>query len=412
MNNIRLTSLLLLLSLLIIPLSSCDRKEPRTDLDTSFESNPMFDGWTPVAQHQFMETNSWTPPDKKENTPGYITSKKGRWHSPTLKVDPFQYYRLVLETRTPERAFWAVKFYNNRAEIDSADVYSDIFASESWRKDEFVFMAEKESAGVNLFVKKKGKEKPPVDVSRVKIEPISDKNVLNWADTLYEELPELNYEPPAERHSKIQSTIQKLKNGKQVDIVMLGDSIANDMSNGTPDILLERAYPKADVRWISSVASGKGAWYYKKKNRVQEYVIRHDPDLLIIGGVSHRADTDSIQTVIEQVRAKIDPDILVIPGVITPLAESEGWIKGLARKSDMTREEARKALETFPERLKEKAKELDVEFANVRNAWDQYIEASEKPREWFMRDGIHGNVRGKQIAARILIRYLSPPENN
>jgi len=417
MNTVRalLVSICVLVLFAVPPISAQD------SFSTSFESNPLFEGWFPTAGFQGNETNTWTPPG--ENSDGYITINNGRWHAPTLQVEPFHYYRLTFTSRTVKDAFWAVFYYDNRARAYTADQYSEVYRrfktieregkekpekKPLWRSHEFVFMAEHNSVGATLYFQTKSDK--PLDLNSVSVEPISDQQVLEWADALYSRLPELKYEPPSERHDHLQETIEKLENGEEVTIVMLGDSVANDLSNGTPNILLQRAYPDADVRWITSVVGGKGPWYYRRsKKRIQKKVIQHDPDLLILGGVSHFAHVPSFRDVIEQVRSEIDPDIMVTPGVITPI---EGLADGLKRDPVLTKEQAMKRMKTFPDRLRKLAEDLNVEYANLRTAWEQYVKNNGKKRSFFMRDGVHGNTRGKQIAARILIRYLSPVNGN
>ncbi len=385
-------------------------------IDTDFSSNPTFEGWSTVAEHQFKEGNTWTPPGN--DRPGHITVKEGRWHSPSFRVRPFHYYRITLETRMNVEAtenrtkrselnggYWAVFFYDRQVKQHPANHYSKIYPSTDWRKQQFVFMAEEGSTGAHLLFRPKSDI--PLSIRRVTVEAISEKKALAWSESVYASLPQLQYRPPENRHKHLGETIRKLRNGEDVKIVTLGDSIANDLTNGSTSVLLERAYPGSDVTWITSVGSGKGAWYFRRKNRVQEYVIRHDPDLLIVGGISHWGQVDTFRDVIHQVREKIDPDILLLNGVI---ATEEGKIGTLSRIPYLNRQEARELYNSFPERMRSLAGEEQVEFMNIRQAWEDYIDRVDRPRSWFMRDSVHGNTRGKQIAGRILIRYLSPVE--
>ena len=48
-----------------------------------------------------------------------------------------------------------------------------------------------------------------------------------------------------------------------------------------------------------------GCWWYKLENRVQDYVIKYKPDLLMIGGISQSDDVESIREVIHQVHAAL-----------------------------------------------------------------------------------------------------------
>jgi hypothetical protein len=51
-----------------------------------------------------------------------------------------------------------------------------------------------------------------------------------------------------------------------------------------------------------------------------------------------------------------------------------------------------------------------VEFLDMRSEWNEYVLRSPRPIEWFLRDPIHGNSRGKQVVGRILFRYFEPQE--
>lgn len=383
-------------------------------IDTDFSSNPLLEGWSTVAGHQFQEKNTWTPPG--DGSTGYITVNEGRWHSPSFSVKPFHYYRMTIETRlnveaTEEKekksdlkgGYWAFFCYDRQINQHPANLYSLIYPSTDWQKQQFVFMAEKATTAGHLLFRQK--TDVPLSIRNVKVEPVSEKEALAWSDSVYDNLPGLQYQPPENRHGQLGNTIRKLKNGEEVTVVTLGNSVANDLANGSPALLLERAYPGSDVRWITSVGSGKGAWYFRRKNRVEEYVLRHNPDLLIMGGVSHRGQAKPFGDVIEQVRNEMDVDVLLLNGIINPPARIVGQISKIPY---LNKNEARSVYNSFPERLQELADRKKVEFMNIRQAWEQYIDRVDRPRDWFMRDVVHGNTRGKQIAGRILIRYLSP----
>ena len=62
-------------------------------------------------------------------------------------------------------------------------------------------------------------------------------------------------------------------------------------------------------------------------------------------------------------------------------------------------------MEQFSARMRRMCREERVEFFDIRNAWEDYMLRSYKPYDFFARDSIHGNSRGKQVVARILARY-------
>src|SRR4030043_472514 len=95
---------------------------------------------------------------------------------------------------------------------------------------------------------------------------------------------------------------------------MLGDSIVNDPSRSCWNLLIERRYPKCKIEKITSVRGPTGCWGYKEPGRVQKFVLDHEPALVMIGGISHRDDIESIGEVIRQIRAASDADILLMTG--------------------------------------------------------------------------------------------------
>jgi hypothetical protein len=56
-------------------------------------------------------------------------------------------------------------------------------------------------------------------------------------------------------------------------------------------------------------------------------------------------------------------------------------------------------------------REEQVEFFDIRRAWDDYMLRSQVPFDFISRDPIHANSRGKQILARLLTRYFEPKDD-
>jgi len=159
---------------------------------------------------------------------------------------------------------------------------------------------------------------------------------------------------------------------------------------------------------ITSVRGGTGCQYYQDENRVEDYVLRYRPDLLIIAGISHGYDVEAVRRVIRQVKARSDCEILVLTGAITPRQLPEqGHLHGSARKSlgEKLDDVAR-----FAHRIGRMANEEKVDFFDIRAAWDRYMVHSCQTHEWFLRDPIHANSRGKQVVGRLLAEYFMPEE--
>jgi hypothetical protein len=219
-------------------------------------------------------------------------------------------------------------------------------------------------------------------------------------DAIYRQMEPLKYIPPADRWQWIPQTMAKLRNGPALRIVMLGDSIVSDTASSQFELLLERLYPKCKITKIRSVRGSTGCWWYKDEGRVNDWVLKHEPDLLMIGGISQRDDVDSIREVIRQVRAaRPQVEVLVMTpvfGSYDPRADKD-WAFELDANGP-----------SYRSRLKRMAAQEQVEFVNMTGPWGTYLREADKARGWFMRDPVHANERGQQILGRILERYFAP----
>lgn len=219
-------------------------------------------------------------------------------------------------------------------------------------------------------------------------------------DALYGQMAPVKYTPPTDRWQLIPKTMARLRQGPKLRIVMLGDSIVSDTASSQYELLLERMYPQCKVEKIRSVRGSTGCWWYKDEGRVNEWVLKHEPDLLMIGGISQRDDVESIRAVIHQVRAaRPQIEVLVMTpvfGTYDPRSDAK-WAYDLPATDP-----------SYRGRLRQMAAEEKVEFVNMTGPWGQYLRESDKARGWFMRDPVHANERGFQILGRILERYFRP----
>ena len=230
-------------------------------------------------------------------------------------------------------------------------------------------------------------------------DPLEGLAPLARIDATYAAMDPLDYAPPPERWRNLDRTMQRLREGGPLRIVMLGDSIIGDTSSSQFELLLGRKYPKCKIEKITSVRGSTGCWWYKLDNRVEQYVLRHKPDLLMIGGISQREDTDSIREVIRQVRAKQSPEILLMTPAFgaTQDPHIKNWTFEI--KSDPS---------DYRARLKRIAAEEKCGFIDMTGPWWRYVQDSGKTYGWFQRDQVHANQRGFQILGRILEKFFSP----
>jgi hypothetical protein len=230
----------------------------------------------------------------------------------------------------------------------------------------------------------------------------SPKSILEKIDETYAGIPPVKYEPAADRWTYLPKTIERLRQGPELRVVMLGDSIVNDTSRSAWEKLVERAYPKCRIAKVTSVRGSTGCWWYKEEGRVKEWVLQHKPDLLMIGGISNRDDVESIRAVIRQVRAADSPpEILVMTGCFgsTNPRDDKQWTFQVDPNG-----------KDYRARLLRMAADEKVEFLDMMGPWGKYVRQSGQELEWFKRDPVHANSRGEAILGRILLQYFSPKE--
>lgn len=229
--------------------------------------------------------------------------------------------------------------------------------------------------------------------------PFAATNRMEQCDALYASMDKLAYTPPPApgRWCNLDQTLKRLREGGTLKIVMLGDSIIGDTSSSSYELLLQRLYPKCTIIKQTSVRGSTGCWWYRNDNQVEPYVLKHNPDLLMIGGISQRDDIDSIREVIHQVRAKQSPEILLMTPAFgaTPDKHIKEWTFDPAPG-------------TYRDRLRQLAEEERCGFIDMTGPWWRYVQESGKCYGWFQRDRVHANDRGFQILGRIIETFFKP----
>ncbi len=230
-------------------------------------------------------------------------------------------------------------------------------------------------------------------------DPFARPDPLARIDAIYAAMDPLHYAPPPDRWRNLDRTMQRLREGSTLKIVMLGDSIMGDTASSKYELLLQRQYPKCKIEKITSLRGSTGCWWYKQENRVEEYVLKHQPNLLMIGGISQREDVDSIREVIHQVRAKQSPEILLLTPAFGAISDKhiKEWTFDI--KPDGA---------DYRARLRRLADEEKCGFVDMTGPWWRYVQESGKDYGWFMRDRVHANDRGFQILGRILEKFFAP----
>jgi len=121
-----------------------------------------------------------------------------------------------------------------------------------------------------------------------------NQRTLAQIEAVYSQMPAVAYKPPVGRWKNLGRTRKLLTKADSLNVVMLGDSIVNDTSRSCWNLLLEKRYPKCKINKITCVRGSTGCWWYKEAGRVKKYVLDHKPDMVIIGGISHRGDVEEV----------------------------------------------------------------------------------------------------------------------
>ncbi len=60
----------------------------------------------------------------------------------------------------------------------------------------------------------------------------------------------------------------------------------------------------------------------------------------------------------------------------------------------------------YIQKLAALAAELGCGFYDMETLWKQYIGSSEQPYEYFLRDPVHANDRGRAVLARLMESFF------
>jgi lysophospholipase L1-like esterase len=368
---------------------------------TDFESDPLKSGWWRGAYPGGATHGQWTDVSSVGGQ-HCIVVRDGWWASPRFEVEPLAYYRLEFSAMVEGKGYWFVIFYDQAGEPLDADHYSSIYPSEDWQPQECCFRARVNAKTADV------RFRPihdPLYVDDLIVEAVSRSHVARWADRVYSGMPPIDAQAVPRADKYLQRTMQKLRSGERLRIVMLGDSIINDTGNSAYDVLLERMYPGSRVDVVTSVRGGTGCTYYQLENRIQSYVLDLQPDLLMIGGISHQHDPEAVRNVIRQVRAKSNPDILLMSGAVSFPPDYGKMFRKLSPESRMA---AIKRMTNYRPALKRVARQERVAYLDFRAHWDTYEQRVRKHPMWLRRDYVHANARGRQVLARVLEAFFRP----
>lgn len=363
-------------------------------LNEDFKTDPTLRGWKMFA-NEGASLPTWN------NNNGHdISARSGYWLTPAFAVEPYKYYKVIYKAKGIKEGEINIQYLDNDNKPYITDTYDLMFLTENWEEHIFCFRAfglAKKSC-IQLISRN-----PEIFVDSISVEETDLEFVHKWREGILSTMPVI----PGSSVGKSQflaTTAEKLQRGGRLRIVMLGDSTINDTGNSIYEASLQKAFPKVQFEVVNSVRGSTGCTWYQYENRVNEFVLRFNPDLLIIGGISNGYDVNAIRSVIQQVRKSQNPDIMILTDSITP--EEILHKRFVENNPGVSKETGNELIRLYPEKLKTMAIEEKVDLLDMRTKWNTYTSSSSKPFEWFMRDEIHANLLGKQVVGQILLNYL------
>jgi len=228
----------------------------------------------------------------------------------------------------------------------------------------------------------------------------SPQRSLKQVNTIQSEMPKGEFTQPPADWQHLARTRRTLREGGDLHILGLGDSIVNDTFRSGWIAKLAEAYRKAKVRGTVYVRGGGGCKHYAYEGRVQKYLVPQKPDLVFIGGISQGKDYHAIRGVIRQIRQDLpEVEILLATGTFGTIDP---------RRPDLLAKAPHSGSGDYGTGLKRIASELKCAYLDMTTPWAEYIRSSNLHPHLFYRDNVHANEYGEQILAKILMSFFTP----
>ncbi|OQA76712.1 MAG: hypothetical protein BWY31_04615 [Lentisphaerae bacterium ADurb.Bin242] len=337
---------------------------------------------------------------------GTYEDKGGRLVSRKIPLDKTSgehaFYRLDFTARTGASCYWWIDYFDKDGN-PLPDCNSAIYPGPERRYSE-VFQAHPDAKEIRIiFSSSKG-----VSVRDIVLTRITDAEAAAWCDELFaKETPGFTPVLRAERNEALPKTKAALKEKKPFTAVLLGDSIMNDTYTSNFIALFNRAFPGNRFRFLLSVRGSTGCPYYSEPQNFRDYVAKYKPDLVMIGGISNRQEESpekaeaSMKSVIGQSLA-LGAEVLVL----TPPPSWEWRESPDDTKWSTTFRTAQGTMPLDSEYERNAASACGVALWDMTTGPCDYIAASRNPLDYFRRDAVHNNDRGKQLIGRNLVEYF------
>jgi acyl-CoA thioesterase-1 len=214
---------------------------------------------------------------------------------------------------------------------------------------------------------------------------------------------EMNYEImricPMEMSMKTEKTIQKLREGRDVTIVALGDSLTYGWMVGKGyldflDEMLRFKFPESRFKLINKGIPGDtadGGLY-----RLREDVIAYSPDCVLIQfalndsaiGISADDYGSNVQKIIEQIMNDTQAEIVLVTSIcLGNTSENE-------------------AANRFYRELDDRARENGLPIARVHEYWKRKIQEGTEFRKLVQFDLVHPTVEGYRLMAEAVMEVF------
>jgi lysophospholipase L1-like esterase len=358
-----------------------------------FETEMLQTGWTGVGSNDYEEELIWS--DRKfysgKHSLAVIRDEDDEilsgWESPPFKVQDNRYYRATFWAKTSQPSYWAIFFYNRYGALIEGDRYSLIQPTSEWTQQEFYFQTKFPGETASIVFQPLTNE--PLYIDDVSIMPATRADSRQWADRVYATMPAIDFKEISYERKFLANTIEKLKQGKPLKILLLGDSIANDLSNSFLDVLLEREFPQSAIA-VHFTGKGSTSWL-KLQHQIQQRIIAHQPDLVICEAISNDPKylTEPLSRIIDITRkANKNTEFLLVTPHLQNWAENQE--NGFLHRNALLKVGQNK----------------NVAVVDLMGFWKSYLAKNNWQVESLLRDSVHMNEFGRQLSARIIVNYF------
>lgn len=357
-----------------------------------FERDPFRAGWTCEKRGARAGEAKWLPGDDGDRC---IEVAHGQWRGPGIRLEPGGLYRFACRSRAAHKGYWGVLTYDaSDAEIP-ASPYSGIPESPDWTTTEAVVLVPQEARDARVLLWPRGE---PMQVDDIVIERVTHDHAREIIDRTYDGLPPVSFRPPEDRWEHLPRCRAILEAGGDLTVLVVGDSVVNDLAHSQFHLLVERAWPGSAVTLYNEVGSGARPGAYLEGDHLGGMLRDRRPDLVVFGGMSTREqDLPDLRRLAALVDETDHADFLAVTGTILV---PRYW-------EDIERSAA--ARQGYRQGLIDTGRTDGFAVFDIGSAWETYARDCGEDIEHFRRDGHHANERGKQVYGRLLAAFLAPP---